>query len=463
MAHRRSAGVSILALAALHHPARRAARVCALYGAADAGRLALGVVLTIALLAGHGIAREAVAVTLARPAHVSKVLRSPEVASHAFAALVAPRVVAAIDAFGLRHRSFAQLPAQLLHRHLVHRDRIGHGHAVVDADPRVPVAIFEARHALAVVRGIADVQRQAFLALVPHRVVVALGAIVELVRAGTVAVAIALALDGAVGADVTEVTTAQVGLHARASHAALCAHGHAELLTEVVPPAGLALVPVPAFALEALLQVETLFALRHTCVVAVLALVLRWAADVVPRELRLRYRDVSIEQRHRNVVLRFRGVHVVRMQSCGGDRRLNLREVLMIEHLAGTARRMIRRRFERSLSAYSLTGSVGRIQGTPAAMRVLQARAALLEHRARLRTVIHVRATQHQTADTAGAVERLVRRGDALVQLRGPPTFAPATFGPGTLQTAPAVFVLGAPFLTLRAAQLDAGPLEDVA
>lgn len=111
MAHRRGADVVLPALAALHHPAGRATHVRALYGTADAGRLALGVVAAVALLAGHGIAREAVTVTLARPAHVSKILRTPEIAGHAFAALVASRVVPAIDALRFRYRSFAQLPA----------------------------------------------------------------------------------------------------------------------------------------------------------------------------------------------------------------------------------------------------------------------------------------------------------------------------------------------------------------
>lgn len=85
-------------------------------------------------------------------------------------------------------------------------------------------------------------------------------------------------------------------------------------------------------------------------------------------------------------------------------------------------------------------------------MRMLQTGATLLEHRARFRAMVHVRATQHQTANTTGAVERLIRWRDTLVQLRGPPTFAPSTFGSGTLQTTSAVFVLGAPLLTLRAA-----------
>lgn len=70
MAHRRGADVVLPALAALHHPARRAGRVGALNGSADAGRLALGVVAAITLLAGDGIAGEAVTVTLARPADV---------------------------------------------------------------------------------------------------------------------------------------------------------------------------------------------------------------------------------------------------------------------------------------------------------------------------------------------------------------------------------------------------------
>lgn len=289
MAHRRCAGVVFSALAALYHPARCAARICALYRTADAGRFALGVIAAIALVAGHRVAREAVTVALARPAHVSKVLRSPEVASHAFAALVASCVVPAVDALRFRYRSFPQLPTQLLYRHFVHRVRIGHGHAVVDADPSVSVAILETRHALTVVRGIADVQRQALLALLSHCVVMTFRAVIKLVRASAVAVAVALALDGAVRTDVTEIATTQVGLHACTSHATLRAHGHAHFLTKVVPPI-FGLISISTFALEALLQVEALLAFWRTCMMTVLAFVLRWAADIMPRELRFKYR-----------------------------------------------------------------------------------------------------------------------------------------------------------------------------
>ena len=87
-------------------------------------------------------------------------------------------------------------------------------------------------------------------------------AVIELVWTSAIAMAVALALDGAIRADVTEVTTAQVGLHTCASHATLCTHGHANFLTKIIPPGGFSLVSIPAFALEALLQVKTLLALR---------------------------------------------------------------------------------------------------------------------------------------------------------------------------------------------------------
>lgn len=95
-------------------------------------------------------------------------------------------------------------------------------------------------------------------------------------------------------------------------------------------------------------------------------------------------------------------------------------------------------------------------------MRMLQASAALLEYRTWLWTVVHVRATQYQTANTTGAIKWLIRWRDALVQLRRPSAFAPSTFGSGTLQTTFAIFMLGASLLTLRATQFDAGSLEDV-
>lgn len=89
------------------------------------------------------------------------------------------------------------------------------------------VAVLETWHALTVVCGIADIQWQAPLALWSHRIIVALQTNVELVRAGAITMAVALALDRTIGADVTEVAAAHVGLDARASHAALRTHGHA--------------------------------------------------------------------------------------------------------------------------------------------------------------------------------------------------------------------------------------------
>lgn len=302
MAHRWGADVILSTLATLYHPARRAARVCTFNGTADAGWLAFSVVAAITLLAGHRIACEAVTVTLARSTHISKVFCSSEIASHAFTALVASRVVPAIDALRFRNWAFSQLPTQFFYRHFIHRIRIGHGHAVVDANPSVTIAIFKTWHALTVVRGIADVQRQAFLALLPHCIIVTFRTVIELVRTSTIAMTVALALNGAVRADIAEVTTAQVGFYARTSHATLCAHGHADFLTEIVPPGGFGFISISAFAFETLLQVETLLALWRTRVVSILTLVLRWAADVMPREFRFWYR---VEQRHRDIILRF--------------------------------------------------------------------------------------------------------------------------------------------------------------
>lgn len=75
-----------------------------------------------------------------------------------------------------------------------------------------------------------------------HSVVVALGADVELVGPLAVRVSVALALYGAVGADVAEVAAAAVGLHAGAAHAALRAHGRARAARAPVPRAALARV-----------------------------------------------------------------------------------------------------------------------------------------------------------------------------------------------------------------------------
>lgn len=72
----------------------------------------------------------------------------------------------------------------------------------------------------------------------------ALDTLVELVGPLAVGVAVALALDGTVGADVAEVAAAHVGLHALAANAALRAHGGAA-------PARRALVPRAAQAFVA--------------------------------------------------------------------------------------------------------------------------------------------------------------------------------------------------------------------
>lgn len=77
-----------------------------------------------------------------------------------------------------------------------------------------------------------------------HSVIVALDTLVEFVGPLAVAVPVALALDGAVGADVAEVAAAHVGLHAGAAHAALRAHGRAAAARRaLVPRAARAFVP----------------------------------------------------------------------------------------------------------------------------------------------------------------------------------------------------------------------------
>lgn len=83
--------------------------------------------------------------------------------------------------------------------------------------------------------------------------------------------------------------------------------------------------------------------------------------------------------------------------------------MLVIDHFASTTRGMIGWRFERAFRAYSLTGYIGGVQGTPATMRMFQASATLRESCTRFWAVVHVCAAQYQTADTAGAVKRLVR------------------------------------------------------
>lgn len=98
----------------------------------------------------------------------------------------------------------------------------------------MPVAILQARHALAVVRWISNVQRLALVALRSHGVVVTLDALVEFVWSSAVTVAIALALDRAVRSDVSKVTTADVWLDAGTADAALGTHRHADLSSKLV-------------------------------------------------------------------------------------------------------------------------------------------------------------------------------------------------------------------------------------
>lgn len=262
MAHRRRASVVLPAFAALYLPARRAARVSAFHGTADAGRFAFRIVTAVAFLAGHGIAREAMTVAFARSTYITQIFCAAEETGHALAAFVALGIVAAIDAFGLGHRSLAYLFIQQLFRHLAHRDWIGHGHTFVDANSRVSVAVLKTRHALTIVRRIADEQRLTLFALGSHCVITTFCASIKLVRAATRAVAITLALDGTVGAYVTKIAKTRVWLDACASHATLRAHWHADLFTEIAAPGSFGLVSVSAFAFETLFQIETFLALR---------------------------------------------------------------------------------------------------------------------------------------------------------------------------------------------------------
>ena len=87
---------------------------------------------------------------------------------------------------------------------------VGRAEVVSVADGRVAVAVLEAGDALAVVARIADVEGAAARALGAHRVVVAVGTRVQGGGSGALRVAVALALDAAVGAHEAEVAAAQV-------------------------------------------------------------------------------------------------------------------------------------------------------------------------------------------------------------------------------------------------------------
>lgn len=112
-------------------------------------------------------------------------------------------------------------------------------------------------------------------------------------------------------------------------------------------------------------------------------------------------------------------------------------------------RRIIDRRLHGALRADP--SPVGAFQGAPATVGVVQALRALAESATRGRALVPVRLGEHEAADPAGAVHGLVRRRDALAQVRGPVALGEASlasFG-GQTRRAVAVGVASARALSL--------------
>lgn len=153
--------------------------------------------------------------------------------------------------------------------------------ARLDADVGVLVAVLEAGHTAATLGWVAHVEGLAVAALGALGVVVALGADVQVVGAGAVAVAIAVAQRGAVASHVAKVAPALVGPHTVALVAAFRAHGlaHGAPSTTTTTANGVALL---ADALKAVSSVHTLLPLSVARVVSIGAFVLRGPHKVVP-------------------------------------------------------------------------------------------------------------------------------------------------------------------------------------
>jgi hypothetical protein len=139
-------------------------------------------------------------VTLARSTHIRIGRRASKVPQNTRLTPITVRHVGALQAHSIVDRSLEQVLLQLKLGHVLRHRQHFTGHTQIG----VAVTMDAARHTLAAILGIADKQRATLVALLAHRFVVAFQAFGQFVGTGTVGVAVALALDGTVGANVAE-------------------------------------------------------------------------------------------------------------------------------------------------------------------------------------------------------------------------------------------------------------------
>lgn len=139
------------------------------------------------------------------------------------------------------------------------------------------VTVFETWHTSLTIRRVPHVQWLTLLALLTHRVIMALETLFQLIGTGAVRVSVTLALDATIRTDVTEIALAFIRLDAHAPNAPLRTFGDASARARVVTSSALAHEPIA--------EVDAYFAVSIAAVVVVETLVFGRATNVVPREI----------------------------------------------------------------------------------------------------------------------------------------------------------------------------------
>lgn len=152
--------------------------------------------------------------TLAPSTWQTVVFDAPEMTVDASLATIADRSILATQTNSIVDRPTCQVFHQFQSSHISYTV-VGR---TFDTNVRVSVAIVNARHTFAIIPRIADIQWHALFALCAHRVVVTLQTCVQLIGSLAIGVAIALALNAAVGSYIAEITSTHVRLDAIATH-----------------------------------------------------------------------------------------------------------------------------------------------------------------------------------------------------------------------------------------------------
>lgn len=166
--------------------------------------------------------------------------------------------------------------------------------------------------------GIAHKQRTTLVALRSNCVVVTLDALIQLVRTTTIGMAVTLTLDAAVGADIPEIAQTHIRIDASATNATLRTHRNAFTFDVA------GLVSITTLALISIDQVDTALGSGVTVVMLIDTLILGWTLNVIPIEL----------------ILWINCCHVL---------------ATGIDYITGGRQRMLRRTFQRALSANTVT------------------------------------------------------------------------------------------------------------